>query len=126
MKSLLLTSVIAFFFTGCAADYTCGMFPSSGCQPISKVDENTKGELYDYRDDLYMQSQANKKKKRSSSAKQKIGKSTVLRTVEPGNPIIAKPEILKIYFADWIDEDRDYNAGGYMFIRVRDADWTQN
>lgn len=120
----LLVLATALLMSGCATTYTCGQFPSSGCQPVSTVYERTNGGLNDYRQTLF-----DKKKEASGVSEQSTSSVEVgqahqaLNYIAPGTPILKKPVIMRILFNSWIDQDSDLNAGGYVFVRLRDAEW---
>lgn len=118
MRKVLFSILAASVFTGCATDYTCGQFPSSGCQPISKVYESSNDGIYDYRDDLYEESQAKKKNKKK---KIKLRK-TAERSSKAGK-VESEPRKLRVLIGDWEDEET-VNNGGYVFIKEKEKKWS--
>lgn len=110
---------------GCATEYSCGQFPSSGCQPISMVYEKTNGNIYDYRKDLYEKSHREiptKKERRASAARSPIENIDRIDS-EQGEVTLKKPKILKVQLGNWVDEDKVLHSGGSLFIKIRDVEW---
>lgn len=130
MKFFVLTILLSLLM-GCSSKYSCGMFPQTGCKPVSRVfAENNKG-LSDYRSGL---SDANAKSdggitdgKSSVPAKDIniniASVNSILEPVKSGTPLLSKPLVMRIYLTPWEDKDRDLNMGSFVYVRVRDAEW---
>jgi hypothetical protein len=131
MKKVLFSLFAIGLLTGCADKYTCGQFPSSGCQPVSTVYKRTNDGLHDYRKSLFEKEQEEKEKAAKDNKSKTIAQRMIhvgqanrsFNYVAPGDPILTKPVTLRILFNSWQDKDKDLNSGGYVFIRVRDAEW---
>ena len=140
MKNILFLSICLSMLGGCATNYSCGQFPTSGCQPVSTVYERTNDGFNDYRKTLYDEDNGNKaghKKGKHKSNRKGRGHSEsshvhvgqahrTLNYAAPGDPILTKPVTLRILFNSWVDKEQDLNAGGFVYIRLRDSQWLIN
>lgn len=142
MKNLFLATLtgVVCLTSGCATQFTCGAFPEAGCQPVSDVYEKSNDGFHDYRKDLFKKEKGTK----SSSTKAKwagddkgptkeekpyvrVGQAhQTLNYVSPGDVILTKPVTMRILINSWEDEAKDLNAGGFVYVRLRDAEWVTN
>ena len=112
---------------GCATSYSCGQYPDSGCQPVSEVYEKTNGEIADYRKRGKAKAKAKEATEAETTVNINIGTAhRTLNYVSPGDPILTKPVTMRILVNNWIDKDNDLNAGGFVFIKVKDSQWVIN
>jgi len=127
MKKLILLGLSLSMLGGCATNYTCGQFPQSGCQPVSTVYDRTNDGFHDYRRTLYDEEKKGKGKRKDSDLDVYVGQAhRTLNYATPGDPILTKPVILRILFNSWEDKDKDLNAGGFVYVRLRDSEWVVN
>lgn len=120
---LVFVMVLFAALSGCATKYSCGQFPSSGCQPVSTVYERTDNGLKDYRKSLFDKKE-NKKGRNKSDANVAIGRAhQAINYASPGDPILTKPVVMRILFNSWVDSEKDLNAGGFVYVRLRDSEW---
>ena len=122
---LIIIPVLLMLMSGCSYKYPCSDFPDAGCQPVKAVYEDTNDGLYDYRREFYQ-----KRKKAEAEEKGDIDSviniapsEKALALPNPGDPILSKPVVLRVLVASWEDKDGDLNAGGYLFLKVRDSQW---
>ncbi len=116
MKKIIL--LFMFILTGCASSsFTCGEYPSGKCKSVSTVYKETQNDWVDYRKTNVTQ------KKNSKDFKLNLSKPTPLSVPLAGKPLLSKPKILRILVTQWIDEDNDFNGGGYLYVKVRDSEW---
>lgn len=126
--------LITLFMSGCSAKFSCGDGDktSIGCQPLTVVSDKTQGKLEDYRNnismnnvDRYSDEKRNVQKLKESLFQNGEPKQSyqVLETVPIGTPILSQPKVASIYFAPYKDEQGDLNGGGYIYIKVTDAEW---
>ncbi|HGS5470895.1 TPA: TraV family lipoprotein [Vibrio parahaemolyticus] len=126
MKKLILVGVLSVL-SGCSASYTCGQFPQSGCQPVSTVYDRTNDGFHDYRRTLYDEEKKSKSGRKEENVAVNVGQAhRTLNYSTPGDPILTKPVTLRILFNSWQDKDKDLNAGGFVYIRLRDSEWVVN
>ncbi|MFO1388301.1 TraV family lipoprotein [Cellvibrio sp.] len=129
MKIIPITLLLALLMS-CSSNYSCGMFPHTGCKPVSRVyAENSKG-LNDYRGSL---TESNNKSdhgldSKASAESKEINiniapVNSILEPVRSGTPLLSKPLIMRVYLTPWEDNDRDLNMGSFVYVRVRDAEW---
>lgn len=130
MKSkITLLGCIVLAIQGCSSNYTCSQFPDTGCQPVSEVYEKTNGGLNDYRTDFYKggdsESEGSLRDGRDPAKLElNIGQANrALNYVTPGDPILTKPVIMRVLFNSWEDSEKDLDAGGFVYIRLRDSEW---
>lgn len=120
IKALLM--VLGFsVLAGCATDsYTCGQFPESGCQPVSVVYKRTNDGFHDYRHDLYDE----QKREAKGGVDIRVGQAhKTMNYVSAGDPVLTKPVVLRILMDSYEDEQKDLIGGGFVYVRLRDAEW---
>lgn len=130
-KVIFATCVMAALtLTGCADNFSCAQYPTTGCQPVSDVYARTNGELNDYRNSLYREENKKKDEEKKDSMKStvvEVGQAhRSLNYAQPGDPILSKPVVMRILINSYVDNQNDLNAGGYVYIKVRDSEWQVN
>ena len=126
MRNVVILILVAGFLGGCTK-FSCGQFPQSGCQPVSHVYDRTNEGFYDYRSTL------NKKEEKSRNKGHRdhyfddrieVGDAhKAINHANPGDPILTKPVVMRVLFAPWEDNQKDLNIGGYVYLKIRDAEW---
>lgn len=88
---------------------------------MSKVYAETGNGFKDYREDQLTEK---KDKTRKENSVVVIG-STVkgLNELQPGDPVLTKPQVLRVWVKPWEDKDRDLNYS-YIYVRTKDSEWT--
>lgn len=127
MKRAIFLILLIIGIGGCSANYTCGQFPQSGCQPVSTVYDRTNDGFHDYRRALYEEEKNKKNQRKDADLNVSVGQAhRTLNYITPGDPVLKKPAVLRILFNYWEDKDKDLNAGGFIYIRLRDSEWAIN
>lgn len=123
MRNLLIL-IVTLLIPGCAIfsnEYSCGAIPEAGCTPVSEVYNKTSGNVYDYRKDLNKTEDDDKQSKppviNISSAHR------ALNYVSPGDPILTKPVVMRVLYRSFENDEKDLDAGGYTYLRMRDSEW---
>ena len=135
MKKLLFLA-FTFSLVGCSTKYSCGQFPEYGCQPVSAVYDRTNDGYNDYRRNLYDGEKGEWDwddeyifEEDADEGGNHIHIEQVYRTLNysmPGDPILTKPVVLRILFNSWEDKEKDLNAGGFVYVRLRGSEWVIN
>jgi hypothetical protein len=99
--------LLLLFLSNCATTYSCKTETAGKCQSISEVYDNL-----------------NKKsvlevKNENTPNDQQINFKQPLE----GSPILKEPKVLRVLLNYWEDEEKDLNLGGYVFVKVREAEW---
>lgn len=139
MKRWILITSAWLAVSGCATKYTCGQYPKSGCKSVTQVYNETNDGFYDYRQSLYAEPNKNNKKaaqrirgKKTKQAFSATSHSSAARIapvqyrvkpMQAGDPILTKPVVMRILFNAWEDKNKDLNAGGFVYVKVRDSQW---
>lgn len=118
MNKLLLQGLLLMLVAGCTTPYSCGQFPQTGCQPVSEVYRRTTDNFHDYRSELNQDEKAQKIEKTVS-----VVPGEPVLTYRAGDPILTKPQVMRILLNAWEDKSGDLNAGGFVYIRVKDSEW---
>jgi len=112
---------------GCATfndEYTCGAIPEAGCTPVSEVYDKTSGNVYDYRKDLNKTNQKDNNKEEIKTPVINISSAhRVMNYVNPGDPILTKPVVMRVLYRSFENDQKDLDAGGYTYLRMRDSEW---
>lgn len=117
--------------SGCAAlgksDFSCPGLPN-GVTCMSAIEVYHKTESHGGYDKNTMQGTQNQSG--ADPANQEIhGKfdsshnHNVAITPTKPVPVLTEPEVLRIFFAPWEDENEILDAGGYVFTELRDRKW---
>jgi hypothetical protein len=104
----ILMSIFLFSLVGCATSYTCQDYPTGKCQTVSKVYKRSKHPL--------------KGKKEVKVKQSNKGNKVIVNKLE-GNPLLLKPKVIRIYINHWEDKEGDLHVGGYIFVKVKGAEW---
>ena len=119
--SFLLCWVI---LNGCVTDYSCGDNPAYNCQPVTKIIERTDGEIYDDRGENHRNSsRSNDPSIEEDNVDRTLKSKSVLKPIKPGNPILKKPEVMRVFLPQFVDKNGDLNGSGYIYIKLKDATW---
>lgn len=122
-KSIAL-AILSVAIAGCSTSYTCGQFPSSGCQPVSEVYDKTNEGFHDYRKSLFAKKDDDKNKRGEGEILINVSKAhKAVNFAAPGDPILTKPITMRVLFSSWVDKDKDLNAGGFYYVKLRDSEW---
>lgn len=122
---ILLVLIGISLISGCATftdEYTCGEIPEAGCTPVSEVYNKTSGNVYDYRKDLNKSTDEGEKEVKAPI----INVSSAHRAmnyVSPGDPILTKPVVMRVLYRSFENDQKDLDAGGYTYLRMRDSEW---
>jgi len=126
MKALVMILSGCLMVAGCSGnpEYSCGQFPESGCQPVSDVYDRTNSGFHDYRKNMFKPDPAQGESSIAQSGHIEIAQAhRSLNWASPGDPVLTKPETMRVFVSPWVDKDRDLNAGGFIYIRLRDGQW---
>jgi len=118
IKLILHGCLLTMLLVGCATNYNCGQFPESGCQPVSEVYERTNNGFHDYRRTLY-----DDEIEKDGYANRPIELNQTQHAAVSGDPILTRPVVMRVLFNSWKDKNGDLNAGGFVYVRVRDSQW---
>lgn len=136
MRRLILLLPVLLTIAGCTTPFSCGSFPGSGCQPVSDVYEKSNEGYFDYRkqgrlsDDARSYTFASDKPGNDGVTREidvRVGRSQRrLNYLPPGSPLLSKPVVMRVLMNSWVDEDNDLNAGGFIFVRLKESEWYNN
>jgi len=126
MKGIVVIG-LTLMMTGCAK-FSCGQFPQSGCQPVSHVYDRTNDGFNDYRTSLNKDDRKTRSKRHyhdhTFDDRLKVGAAhKAVNYANPGDPILTKPVIIRVLVAPWEDKQNDLNAGGYVYLKLRESEW---
>ena len=129
--SILVTLLLLGGCATAATQFTCGLFPNSGCQPVSQAYEETNGELedYDYRGELFSDDQAHAlpveppAAVKTASPVPKLGTVDAIKPPAVGQPIFSSPHILRVLITPWEDSAKDFHGGGFVYLLIEDGQW---
>jgi len=120
--NFLLLGLFSLLLVGCATPYSCGKLNQSGCQSVSKVYQRTSYKENNSQATSGIRGGAEKRS--SSNPKIRISAtSNALQTIKPGDPLLTSPTVMRILLTSWEDKEKDLNAGGYVYIRVKESQW---
>ncbi len=116
-------AALVTLMAGCASDpkYACGVPETNGrCRSVSEVAAE---------DDPPMRIAGTNRSDRAPAppappTPQVSAPRPILASPGPGSAILSRPRILRALVLPWQDKDGDLNAGGYVYLRLDDGEWT--
>ena len=122
-------SALAFTFAlaGCAGGpkYACGVPQGVTCQPVSAVyASSSPASLARVQVDELEETKADVASKDRSSLQAAKVPGTFVATIEPGEPILTAPRVLRLWIAPWEDAAGDLHDETYLYLRIDDGHWT--
>lgn len=124
MKYFIILS--ALLLQGCVSNskFSCAEVPTGGCRSVSEVYSQTNDGFVDYRQEESQKGKLSSKAQHAKEIAVRISQANrALNYANPGDPILGKPMILRILITPYRDEDGDYIAGGYVYMKIKDAEW---
>ena len=117
MTRALLLGLALAACTACSPTYTCGDVPDAVCQSVSETFEQTHGRAASTSHAIARPDQ--------TGSGLMASPETEARAPDPGvdEPFLTKPRLLRILFTPWQDQAHDLHTGGYVYIRVEEAQW---
>lgn len=120
MKTIAML-LIVMALESCSGKYHCDKFPVGTCKNMSQVYDATGRQFADYRDGKISGSS---KPTTNDGPSILIGETiNSLNVLRPGDPLLTRPKVLKVWIKPWEDKDHDLNYS-YIIIRVGDSEWT--
>ncbi len=125
--------VLIALLQACASEpkYACGAPEGVGCKPVSEVYELSYSEGSGGEDNLLQETDEQIPKETSDANVKKTAEKTADKpehvaapTVQPGEPVLTPPRILRVWIAPWEDENRDLHSETYLYLRLEDGHWT--
>lgn len=119
MAAMLMVAM--FVLVGCSPKYHCSKFPTGSCKNMSQVYGDTGSGFRDYRENQTDEKHGGGKK----TAKQVVVSNAVkgVNELQPGDPVLTKPQVLRVWVKPWEDKDKDLNYS-YIYLRTKEAEWT--
>ena len=103
--------------TACSPSYTCGDIPDAVCQSVSDTFEQTHGRASSTSRAAARPDQA------GSGLVAAPGTEPLAQDSGIDEPFLTRPRLLRILFTPWQDKAHDLHTGGYVYIRIEDAQW---
>ena len=119
--------VLALLLVGCVSGpkYACGVPQGVTCQPVSAVyAESSTSALARQHVDEFEETTADVASEDRSAMQPAKVPGTVVATVEPGEPILTAPRVLRLWVAPWEDAAGDLHGETYLYLRIDDGRWT--
>jgi len=113
MKKEFFALLLLILLSGCSTGYSCNTKTAGKCQSVSDVYKNVDKDG----------SVEEEKSEVASISGVSSGSINKLKEPIEGQAILSQPIVLRVLLNYWEDEDKDLNLGGYIFVKVRDAQW---
>lgn len=122
MSKVLLPSLALMLLSGCAGNpkYACGLPEGVGCKPVGDVYEaSISGTLARSR---LIPNDHN----RDNSVEHPMTDSAdapVVATVQPGDPLLTRPQHIRVWIDRWEDTTGDLHDETYLYLRLDNGTW---
>lgn len=124
MKRVLAFAALAVSLAGCTPAYHCNKFPTGSCKNMSQVYSSTGAGFRDYREEGAQEGGDHDGKSKKDRPAIVVGNTVKgLNEVQPGDPVLTKPQVLRVWVKPWEDKERDLNYS-FIYVRVKDSEWT--
>lgn len=125
MKRVLVFAALGLVLAGCSPKYSCSKFPTATCRNMSQTYDATGSGFHDYREDGYAGGEGKRDGEARKDRPAIVVGNTVkgLNEIAPGDPVLTKPQVLRVWIKPWEDKDRDLNYS-FIYVRVKDSEWT--
>ena len=118
--------LLALTLAGCASGpkYACGVPEGVTCQPVSAVyASSSTSSLVRTETGESEATTAEVAAEDSPSVQPARVPGTVVATVQPGEPILTAPRVLRLWIAPWEDAGGDLHDETYLYLRIDDGRW---
>ena len=125
MKCIVILAALAVM-AGCSPKFGCNQYPETGCMPVSTVYDRTNNGFVDYRHQQDAGKAGSKGHRYNHFVDDRIRVGAAhkqLNYANPGDPILTQPVILRVLVAPWEDKQNDLNAGGFLYLKLRESEW---
>ena len=110
--------------SGCAPKYRCNNFPLGSCRNMSQIYDDTGSGFKDYREQGSSEEDSKKAKGKKKESQVVIGNTVKgINELQPGDPVLTKPEVLRVWVKPWEDKEKDLNYS-FIYIRTKESTWT--
>jgi len=118
----LFALTLPAFCAACGPKYACAGLEGEGCTTVAEAYLATSDPGWA---DTRSAQRANFASSGQESANPARGRAVAsgLKPPSPGQPILSQPRVLRLWVRHWEDLEQDLHAGGYIFIRITDAEW---
>lgn len=112
---LLILSVLTL--SGCASKYSCGAPQGESCRSI--------GEIYEARQqgNLAHQQKPGVSSGQPDSESVQLSERHRIVSVEPGDPLLSQPRVLRVWINRWEDRDEDLHDEQFIYLRMDQGRW---
>ena len=118
----LFALALPAFCAACGPKYACAGLEGGGCTTVAETYLATS-------DPGWADTRSTQRADTASAAQGSVERAqggsvaSGLKPLAPGQPILSQPRVLRLWVRHWEDLDQDLHAGGYIFIRITDAEW---
>lgn len=126
-RRTLAAATAVLMLAGCASGprYACGVPKGVTCQPVSAVYASSPegppalaGNASGEEAPTVGGTKAVASRPRAEAAR------PVVATVQPGEPILTAPRVLRLWIAPWEDAAGDLHDETFLYLRIDDGRWT--
>ena len=128
MPQRTLTAATAVLtLAGCASGpkYACGVPKGVTCQPVSAVYASSSGGT------SALAGAASGEEAPAAGGTEAVASRPraeaarpVVATIQPGEPILTAPRVLRLWIAPWEDAAGDLHDEAFLYLRIDDGRWT--
>lgn len=122
MSKALLPSLVLMLLSGCAGNpkYACGLPEGVGCKSVGEVyAASISGTLARGRLTLNGEDQESAVEHPMTDS----ADAPVVATVQPGDPLLTRPQHIRVWINRWEDATGDLHDETYLYLRLDNGSW---
>ena len=124
MTKATLFSLLPILLAGCAGNpkYTCGVPEGVGCRSVGAIYQaSVTGTLPQPR--ISGGDETGSGMTDASERPSAAAEKPVVETVQPGDPLLTRPQVLRVWIDRWEDTAGDLHDETYLYLRLGNGNW---
>jgi conjugal transfer pilus assembly protein TraV len=124
MTKALLLPLVPILLAGCAGSpkYACGVPEGVGCRSVGAIYEaSVTGTLPSARGTDGGEAESNEPE--ATERPSATAEISVVETVQPGDPLLSRPQVLRVWIDRWEDAAGDLHDETYLYLRLDSGNW---
>jgi len=124
--AVLLLVLVLLGAAGCAGGpkYACGVPDGVGCRSVTEIYEaSVAGTLSRARPPAADGDEEETAESPRGEALGPPARAPIVATVQPGDPVLTRPRVIRVWVARWEDRAGDLHDETYLYLRLDNGTW---